>query len=83
MRSKTTHLKPGAKVLLLEIPPGFLTDLPVEDQQAIEIAAKQPLEFIGYDDDGRAELEFTDSTGIIHFIYVDPVYIRRSESSEG
>ena len=76
MRSKTAPLKSGAKVLLLQIPPGFLNDLPIEDQRAIEIAAKKPLDFIGYDD-GRAELEFTDSTGVIHLIYVDPVYIRQ------
>ena len=73
----TAQLKPGAKISLLEIPPGFLTELPIEDQRAIEVAAKQPLDFNGYDDDGRAELEFTDSAGVIHFIYVDPVYIRQ------
>ena len=76
MHSKKTHLKPGATVVLLEIPPGFLTDLPIEDQNAIEVAARQPLTFIGYDDDGRADLEFTDSTGVIHFIYVDQVYVQ-------
>lgn len=69
-------MKPGAKVILLEIPPGFLNDLPIEDQRAIEVAAKKPMDFIGYDG-GRAELEFTDSSGVIHFIYVDPVYIRQ------
>lgn len=69
----TAQLKPGVKVILLQIPPGFLNDLPIEDQRAIEVAAKRPLDFIGYDDDGRAELEFMDSTGVIHFIYVDPV----------
>ena len=77
MRSMTAQLNPGVKVFLLEIPPGFLNDLPIEDQRAIEVAAKQPLDFNGYDDDGRAELEFTDSTGVIHFIYVDAVYIRQ------
>jgi len=29
----------------------------------------------GYDADGRAELEFTDAQGIIHFIYVDPKFL--------
>ena len=28
-----------------------------------------------YDEDGRAELEFTDDAGIIHSIFVDPKYI--------
>jgi hypothetical protein len=77
----TAQLIPGAKVFLLEIPPGFLTDLPIEDQWAIEAAAKRPLEFVGYDDDGRAELEFTNSAGVHHFIYVDQVYVRQVEPS--
>ena len=82
MRSMTAQLKPGARVFLLEIPPGLLTDLPIEDQWAIEVAAKRPLEFVGYDDDGRAELEFTDSAGVHHFIYVDQVYVRQVEPAE-
>lgn len=76
MRSMTAQLKPGAKVFLLQIPPGFLNDLPIEDQRAIEVAARQSLTFVGYDDDGRVELEFTDSAGVFHFIYVDPIYVR-------
>lgn len=76
MRAKTTQLKPGAKVLLLQIPPGFFTDLPIEDQRAIEVAAKQPMQFVGYDEDGRVELEFADSAGVFHFIYVDQIYVR-------
>ena len=82
IHSKKAQLKPGAKVLLLEIPPGLLTDLPIEDQRAIEVAAKQPLDFIGYDDGGRVELEFTDSAGVFHFIYVDQVYVRQFEPAD-
>jgi hypothetical protein len=28
-----------------------------------------------YDDAGRAELQFTDRAGVIHFLYVRPEYI--------
>jgi hypothetical protein len=30
------------------------------------------MRFIEYDEVGRAELEFTDDSGITHFIYVNP-----------
>ena len=29
-----------------------------------------------YDDAGRAEVQFTDGEGVVHFIYVDPDFIR-------
>jgi hypothetical protein len=32
-----------------------------------------------YDADGRAELEFTDSEDMIHFIYVDPKFIETAQ----
>jgi hypothetical protein len=32
----------------------------------------------GYEDDGRAELEFMDTEGVIHIIYVDPKFIVKS-----
>ena len=64
--------QPGDKVVLAEIPPGLLKGLPMEDQQAIiEIIGKAVL-LNEYDDDGRAELQFTDMDGTIHLIYVSP-----------
>jgi hypothetical protein len=30
---------------------------------------------VGCDDDGRAELEFTDARGILHYLYVGPTFI--------
>ena len=63
------------QVVLKALPAGFLDDLPLEDQEAISKAVGKPITLKGYDADGRAELEFTDSEGVIHFIYVDRKYI--------
>ena len=61
--------------VLKELPPGFIDDLPAEDQAAIAAIVGKPISLLGYDEDGRAELEFTDKEGIIHFIYVHPRFI--------
>jgi hypothetical protein len=76
MDSKPTKPKPGDSVVLIEAPPGLLQGLPIEDQKAISEAVGKPIRLIGYDDDGRAELEFTDAEGVIHFIYVSASVIR-------
>jgi hypothetical protein len=59
------------KVILTGLPPRFLDDLPVEDQKAIRAAIGKALVLNEYDEDGRAELEFRDKKGDIHFIYVE------------
>lgn len=69
--------KPGGTAILLRLPPGFLDDLPADDQRAISSVIGTPLLFTKYDEHGRAELEFPDEDGIIHFIYV-PVEFRAS-----
>jgi hypothetical protein len=63
-------------VLLKEIPNGLLDDLPIQDQRAISEIVNKPVRLNEFDDAGRAELEFTDSEGCIHFIYVSPDLIR-------
>ncbi len=68
--------KPGEMVRLREVPPGLLHGLPLEDQRAICGAVGEPVLLTEYDEDGRAELKFTDSKGTIHFIYVDPNFVR-------
>ncbi|HJZ78313.1 MAG TPA: hypothetical protein VKE51_41580 [Vicinamibacterales bacterium] len=35
-----------------------------------------PVRLVEYDDSGRAELQFVDRRGIIHFVYVHPKYVR-------
>jgi hypothetical protein len=69
-------LKPGDSVVLTAMPQAFLADLPSEDQDALTAVVGTPVTFLGYDDAGRAELEFKDRHGVIHFIYVTPNLIR-------
>lgn len=67
--------KAGATVLLIEVPKGMLEGLPPEDQEAIVDAVGKPIRLNTYDEDGRAELEFVDRNGVVHFIYVKPDFI--------
>jgi hypothetical protein len=55
--------RPGDKVVLIEVPPGLLDDLPTEDRKAISNVVGKPIVLNEYDDDGRAELEFNDADG--------------------
>jgi len=61
---------PGDMVTLREIPIGLQDDLPEGDQRAIAEIVGKPLKLNGYDPAGRAELQFLDSEGVLHFIYV-------------
>jgi hypothetical protein len=63
-------------VVLERLPPGLLNGLPEEDQIAISEMVEKPVLLAGYDDVGRAELEFSDRNGHSHSIFVDPSFIR-------
>jgi|ERR1700723_4666700 hypothetical protein len=76
--AENTRPKAGDKVALTAIPPGMLDDLPTEDQQAITEAVGKQILLTGYDEDGRAELEFQDDSADTHFIYVRPEFIRKA-----
>jgi hypothetical protein len=53
--------------------------LPSEDCAAIsEIVGKQ-ITLNEYDEDGRAEVEFRDGAGVIHFLWIKPKFIRSAE----
>ena len=69
------RLKPGDLVILRECPAGLEEDLPAADQQAISAIIGKPVRLNKYEDDGRAELEFTDADGVIHFLFVRPEFI--------
>jgi hypothetical protein len=75
--------KPGDNVVLVEIPPGLLDDLPPEDQEAISEVVGKPIVLKEYDDAGRAELAFRDRHGDLHYIYASPQFIKLAESSMG
>ena len=79
MKKKRTKPSPGEMVILTELPSRFLEDLPKEDQVAISGVVGKAIMLKGYDEDGRAELEFTEKNGTIHFIYVSPEFVRRAE----
>ena len=66
------------KVILNALPPGFLDGLPVQDQEAISMAVGKPITLNGYEDDGKAQLEFTDMEGVTHIIYVDPKFTQKA-----
>ena len=70
---------PGDTVVLMQVPAGLLNDLPSEDQEAIRDAVGKPIKLNDYDEAGRAELEFKDRDGILHYMYVQPRYIRKLE----
>jgi hypothetical protein len=76
---KHAKLKPGGTVVLTELPPGFLGGLPTQDKKAIADIVGKPIELVGYESDGRAELRFTDRLGIIHLIYVRSSFIKSSK----
>src|SRR5216683_656743 len=46
--------KPGEKVILKALPPGFIDDLPEEDQRAISAVVGKPIILNKYENDGRA-----------------------------
>jgi len=75
MGNKRLRPEPGTTVVLVRVPPGLLDGLPQRDQRAISAIVGQPVLLVDYDDVGRAELEFTDRKGRIHFIYVKPEFI--------
>ena len=68
--------KPGSRVVLREVPPGLLDDLPEDDQVAINEVVGKPIQLNEYDDLGNAELEFIDRNGDLHKIWVKPDFIR-------
>ena len=72
----------GSKVVLIGIPPGLTCGLPTEDQRSILEAVGKVVHLNDYDEDGRAELEFIDTEGTIHYIYTDPDYIRPAEPAD-
>lgn len=84
MSIEDKQLKPGDMVVLVGLPPGYLDDLPPEEQFAISEMVGKPIKFCGITSGiignsrwERAELAFSDKKrGMNHTLYVDPSYIR-------
>ena len=76
---------PGQMVVLTALPRGLLDGLPQDDQDAIAGVVGKPVLLVGYDEDGRAELEFEHPSKTrrshryahSHTIWVAPEFIRR------
>ncbi|MBV9861314.1 MAG: hypothetical protein JO267_04110 [Alphaproteobacteria bacterium] len=68
-------LEPGRLVILTSAPPSLLQGLPKEDQIAITSIVGRPVTLAGFSY-GQAELEFTDSQGDDHTIWVQTDLIR-------
>jgi hypothetical protein len=75
-KAENIKLMPGDMVVLTEVPPGMLDDMPPDDQQAIYEVVGKPIVLSHYDDAGRAEIEFKDRKGDVHDIFVCPGFIR-------
>ena len=81
--TKIVRLRAGERVVLVAVPPGLLDGLPDEDQRAITAIVGKPIKLIGYDDIGRAELEFDDPfNDSIHTIWVKPEFIQRDGATQ-
>jgi len=65
----------GRMVILKTLPPGLLNDLPEEDQIAIRSIVGRPVTFVGRSF-GQAELEFFDSSGDGHTIWVEDSFLQ-------
>jgi hypothetical protein len=72
--------QPGDKVVLKPLPAGFTDDLPEDEQRAISARIGRPIMLMGYDRDGRAELEFKAQDDSIHTLFVDLKFIRPCEA---
>jgi hypothetical protein len=75
----------GDRVILIALPPGFVDDLPEEDQRSLTAMIGKSVMLVGYDEHGRAELQFAypidaRTDGSIHkhaTIWVGPNCIAR------
>lgn len=69
------NLQPGDFVVLLSVPATLMSGLPDEDRVAIQETIGKTVRFSGMTY-GQAELEFRDSHGNGHTIWVDTDHIR-------
>jgi hypothetical protein len=67
----TKKTKVPKKAVVKTLPPGWLDN----HQAAITAIVGKPISFLGYDQDGRAELEFTDEQGTFHTIWLQPRFV--------
>ena len=69
------EFEPGDRVILTTAPASLLHGLPQKDQQAIRAIVGRPVTLAGFSY-GQAELEFKDTQGDDHTIWVERTLIR-------
>jgi hypothetical protein len=79
MYSDILKPKPGTRVIINDLPPDLLFGMTEREQNAIAEILEKPVLLVGYDADCRAELSFRDRNKALHFIYLDPVYIKAAK----
>jgi hypothetical protein len=67
----------GDSVKIIEIPVHIPYGLPQEDQLAIQEQIGKTLTVIAFNQNGEAELEFTDGSGCFHTIWLSPCFLER------
>jgi hypothetical protein len=68
--------KPGTRVVISEVPLDLLLGMPEKEQKALSEIRDKPVLLVSYDADCRAELSFRDRHKSLHFIYLDPAFIK-------
>jgi len=70
-------IKVGDKVRIISIPPELPQGLPEEDQEAINAQKGKILVVQEVNENSYAELEFTDTSGQIHTIWLKFRYLEK------
>jgi hypothetical protein len=71
--------KPGSRVIITKVPPDLLLGMTEKEQNVISEILDKPVLLVDYDADCRAELSFRDRNKSLHFIYVDPIFIKAAK----
>lgn len=77
-----TVLALGDAVKIIAIPATLTSGLPTEDQEAIRQQVGAELEIAGFDAYGNVELEFEDSAGHLHTIWLDAMCVKKITGSK-
>lgn len=70
-------LEIGDRVIVRSIPHQLIHDLPEEDIEAIESQLGKSLVISGFNEYGYVELDFVDSVGTMHTIWIEPASVVR------
>ena len=64
-------LRRGDEVTIKRIPESLVRGLPHTDQQAINDCLGKSFKISGFNDQGEAEIEFTDAEDVFHTIWIE------------